>query len=103
MEINQAAAKFQDASIAPIHSAESDASPIVIYTSEDNIVSLEVKMSGETVWLNRAQISLLFGRDIKTIGKHINNALKEELEGQENDSSDKIEFKYIYSLEEVEI
>ena len=31
------------------------------------------------------------------------NSLKEELEGQENDSSDKIEFKYIYSLEEVEI
>ena len=31
------------------------------------------------------------------------NSLKEELEGQENDSSDKIEFRYIYSLEEVEI
>ena len=31
-----------------------------------------------------------------------NNSLKEELEGQANDSSDKIEFRYIYSLEEVE-
>ena len=31
------------------------------------------------------------------------NSLKEELEGQENDSSDKIEFRYIYCLEEVEI
>ena len=60
---------------------EFDTSPIAIYTSEDNTVSLEVKMSGETVWLNRSQISLLFDRDIKTIGKHINNALKEELEG----------------------
>ena len=36
------------------------------------------------------------------LGK-LSNSLKEELEGQENDSSDKIEFKYIYSLEEVEI
>ena len=60
---------------------EFDTSPIAIYTSEDNTISLEVKMSGETVWLNRSQISLLFDRDIKTIGKHINNALKEELEG----------------------
>ena len=25
----------------------------------------------------------LFGRDVKTIGKHINNALKEELDTQE--------------------
>jgi len=33
------------------------------------------------VWLNRQQLSALFDRDIKTIGKHINNALKEELEG----------------------
>lgn len=37
-------------------------------------------MQDETVWLNREQLSLLFDRDIKTIGKHINNALKEELD-----------------------
>ena len=36
-------------------------------------------MQADTVWLNRQQIAQLFGRDIKTIGKHINNALKEEL------------------------
>ena len=29
------------------------------------------------------------------------NSLKEELEGQESDSSDKIAFRYIYSLDEV--
>ena len=37
-------------------------------------------MKDETVWLNREQLALLFDRDIKTIGKHINNALKEELD-----------------------
>ena len=42
-------------------------------------VKLEVNLKGETVWLNRQQLSELFDRDIKTIGKHINNALKEEL------------------------
>ena len=36
-------------------------------------------MEGETVWLNRQQLAILFNRDIKTIGKHITNALKEEL------------------------
>lgn len=29
------------------------------------------------------------------------NSLKEELQGQEQDSSDKIEFKYIYDLQEI--
>ena len=40
---------------------------------------MEVNLKDETVWLNRQQLSELFDRDIKTIGKHINNALKEEL------------------------
>ena len=50
---------------------------IIIF--EDGDVKLEVNMQDETVWLNRQQLSELFDRDIKTIGKHINNALKEEL------------------------
>ena len=46
---------------------------------ENQGVKLEVNLKDETVWLNRQQISELFDRDIKTIGKHINNALNEEL------------------------
>jgi len=38
-------------------------------------------LENETVWLNRQQIATLFDRDVKTIGKHISNALKEELDG----------------------
>lgn len=52
---------------------------IVLYQSEDGTTQLDVKLEGETVWLNRQQMSELFGRDVKTIGKHINNALREEL------------------------
>ena len=37
-------------------------------------------VENETVWLNRNQMSELFDRDVKTIGKHINNALDEELD-----------------------
>ena len=46
---------------------------------ENQGVQLEVNVKDETVWLNRHQMAQLFDRDIKTIGKHINNALKEEL------------------------
>ena len=51
---------------------------IVLYQPNDAI-HLEVMMANESVWLNRNQMSVLFGRDVKTIGKHINNALREEL------------------------
>lgn len=51
---------------------------IILY-QPDETTRLEVRMENETVWLNRQQLSELFVRDIKTIGKHINNALKEEL------------------------
>lgn len=51
---------------------------IVFYQAE-NAQRIEVKIENETVWLNRQQLSVLFGRDVKTIGKHINNAMKEEL------------------------
>ena len=46
---------------------------------ENQGVKLEVNVKDETVWLNREQLAQLFDRDVKTIGKHINNALKEEL------------------------
>ena len=46
---------------------------------ENQGVKLEVNVKDETVRLNRQQLAKLFDRDIKTIGKHINNALKEEL------------------------
>ena len=56
---------------------------IVMY-QPDETIRLEVRMEDETVWLNqqqlnRQQIALLFDRDIKTIGKHINKTLREEL------------------------
>ena len=64
--------KNKDESLSP-HFGE-----IVLY-QPDETIRLEVRIDGETVWLNRQQISQLFDRDIKTIGKHVNNALKEEL------------------------
>lgn len=51
---------------------------IVLFKNQN--VKLEVNMKDETVWLNANQMAELFGRDYKTIRKHINNVLKEELD-----------------------
>ena len=53
-----------------------------LITFKDGTLELNVPVSWEqeTVWLTRNQMAELFDRDVKTIGKHINNALKEELD-----------------------
>ncbi len=51
---------------------------IIVYQPEGGEFHIEVRVENETVWLNRQQMSILFERDVKTIGKHIGNALKEE-------------------------
>lgn len=54
-------------------------SDIELYRSADGAVTLEVRADDETVWVSRLQLAKLFGRDVKTIGRHINNARREEL------------------------
>ena len=56
---------------------------IILFETEDSSITLPVQVTADTVWLNRNQLAELFGRDIKTIGKHIGNALREELEESE--------------------
>ena len=53
---------------------------IVLFETKDQEVKLSVPVDKGNVWLNRQQMAELFGRDVKTIGKHINNALREELD-----------------------
>ncbi|MDK2843190.1 MAG: hypothetical protein PWQ17_2697 [Anaerophaga sp.] len=50
---------------------------IILYQPNELTERIEVRIENETVWLNRQQMSSLFGRDIKTIGKHINNVFEE--------------------------
>ena len=69
--------KKDEISITPKLTNQSE---IVLYQPNDSI-RLEVRIEEETVWLDRNQLSILFGRDVKTIGKHISNALHEELRG----------------------
>ena len=60
-----------------------DKNQIVVYQPNET-VRLDVRLENETLWLNRNQMAKLFGRDIKTIGKHIANALSEELATTQN-------------------
>jgi len=50
---------------------------IIMYRPDEFAEHIEVRFEEDTVWLNRQQIAILFGRDVKTIGKHINNVFKE--------------------------
>ena len=54
---------------------------IIIYQTSDGKTQIDVRMENETVWLNAEQMALLFERDSKTIRKHIDNAIREELAG----------------------
>jgi hypothetical protein len=51
---------------------------IILYQGNEIPVRLEVRLANDSVWLNRNQIAELFHRDVKTIGKHINNIFREQ-------------------------
>lgn len=55
---------------------------LVLFESTDKSVSLNVPLRNDSVWLNRNQMAELFGRDVKTIGRHIGNALREEIDAE---------------------
>ncbi|WP_037343996.1 hypothetical protein, partial [Ruminococcus sp. FC2018] len=50
---------------------------IILYETADHEVKLNVNTDGDTVWLNRAQLAELFGKDVSVIGRHINNVFTE--------------------------
>lgn len=58
-------------------SSQNSLSNIEIYQSEDGQADIQVQFDNDSVWLNRHQLAELFDRDVKTVGKHINNVFKE--------------------------
>ena len=61
------------------------ANEIVLFEAEDKSVTLPVAVQNETVWLNQAQMVLLFEREQSVISRHINNVFKEgEVEKESN-------------------
>ena len=62
---------------------------IVIFETEDKLVTLPVAIENETVWLSANQMAVLFGRDEKTIRKHTNNVFSED-EVDKNNNTQKM-------------
>ena len=52
---------------------------IILFETKDRSITLPVQVTADTVWLNRSQLAELFGRDIKTIGKHILGVYQDKL------------------------
>ncbi|HJF93973.1 MAG TPA: virulence RhuM family protein [Lachnoclostridium phocaeense] len=59
---------------------------IVLFETEDRSIALPVSVESDTVWLSANQMAILFGRDEKTIRKHINNVFSEEELTRENNT-----------------
>ena len=49
----------------------------VFFETEDREITLSVPIEDETVWLNQAQMTTLFGVDRTVITRHVNNVFKE--------------------------
>ena len=56
---------------------EENQGEIVVYQAADGVTKVDVRFKGETVWLNKNQMSLLYGRDRTNIGRHIQNIFRE--------------------------
>jgi len=51
---------------------------ILIYTSDDGKIKVEVFFEDENIWLNQDQISVLFNKAKSTINEHIKNIYEEQ-------------------------
>lgn len=52
-------------------------SEIILYTTDDGLTKINVKLDDETVWLSLGQMAALFNRDKSTISRHIKNIFDE--------------------------
>ena len=56
-------------------------SEIVIYTSPEGEIELQVSVDKDTIWLSQKQMSKLFNKNVRTVSEHIKNMFTEgELE-----------------------
>ena len=53
--------------------ADKNYGEVIMYQTDDGQTQLVVRLENDTIWLTANQMALLFGRDEKTIRKHINN------------------------------
>ncbi len=56
---------------------ENNQSAFILFKTEDDKISVDVRFEDETVWLTQEQMALLFGKAKSTINEHIQNIFNE--------------------------
>ena len=74
--------------IVPMEKCENQ---IVLFESSDKVVTLDVTIDKETVWLTQLQMAMLFDVERSVISKHISNVFKEK----EADEKSNVHFLHI--------
>lgn len=67
--------KMMDTNLTPYKPTDDN---VVVYSTDDNTLQLDVHLADETVWLNVNQIASLFQRDRTVISRHIRNIYNEK-------------------------
>lgn len=57
--------------------SQSPETPVLVYQTGDGAIRVEVRVAGETVWLNQAQMADLFQTTKQNVGLHIRNVFTE--------------------------
>lgn len=65
---------------------EAEKQEIVVFKNGDLVIDVPIDYDQETVWLSSNQMAILFGRDEKTIRKHVNNILADGEVSAENNT-----------------
>ena len=67
-----------------LHEDEGTGDRFLVYGTDKGL-RLDIRHSGETLWMTQAQIAELFGRDVSVISRHIANVIEEgELSEESN-------------------
>ena len=77
-----------ESEIMPMEKCENQ---IVLFESSDKIVTLDVTIDKETVWLTQLQMAILFDVERSVISKHISNVFREK----EADEKSNVHFLHI--------
>lgn len=59
-----------------LHEDEGTGDRFLVY-STDKGLQLDIRYSGDTLWMTQAQIADLFGRDVSVVSRHISNVIEE--------------------------
>lgn len=71
---------------------ENTNSEFIIFKTEDEKISVDVRMESETVWLTQDQMAILFDKGRSTVSEHILNVFKE---GELNEKSTCRKFRQV--------